>query len=581
MDLRITDETKTFITLDFSGTEKKFADIDELREFMQSQKSAWSWLEHVAQKGTNLVQMWGPFKWYFIRAEEFINQYRRHLNNHDKQIELVKILKVQTQTAVEQGFIMDVAPDARFVLGLKERKSPQIAAYVLAFMNNKNVTTSNLPAYEGAYWAMKYRQGSTTDSTKMQQEIYDSIVQNWTTRFEKQHDYLGEKNRQLIKKIKEVETKQEYTFEKQTTKHTSAFEKQTTKHTSAFENQMAMHTRTLEMQLAKQTSDFRNLTTAQAKTFDNLIAKQVGDFKSHTIQKLKIFENQTAEQASAFGNMTTEQAKVFESQTGKQECDFKSQTTQQSKIFEKQTTEQSNAFGKQTTEQANAFENQTIEQANAFGKQTTKQANTFESLTAKQASDFGNLTTKQANTFESLTAKQASDFEITLDETRKKLADFQAHLNEKVALEESVEYWTKKRAKHEAATQVAAYRTIVIAGSTLVAFILVAIIILVTTEDEVSPVKISILVALSTFGVWITRLSAKIFISNLHLGADAYERVTMFQTYFALLAEGKGLNDDNREIILQTLFRPSSSGIIKDDGPTSALETLVKALKRR
>ena len=82
---------------------------------------------------------------------------------------------------------------------------------------------------------------------------------------------------------------------------------------------------------------------------------------------------------------------------------------------------------------------------------------------------------------------------------------------------------------------------------------------------------LSILLAISTSDVWLTRLSAKIFISNLHLRMDADERVTMFKSYFALLAEGSGMNDGDRQLILQTLFRPSSTGFIKDDGPTNPL----------
>ena len=85
---------------------------------------------------------------------------------------------------------------------------------------------------------------------------------------------------------------------------------------------------------------------------------------------------------------------------------------------------------------------------------------------------------------------------------------------------------------------------------------------------------------ISTLGVWLTRLSTKIFISSLHLGADAYERVTMIRTYIALLVEDKELEDDDRKLILQALFRPSSTGIFKDDGPTSIPETLAKAVTR-
>ena len=73
-------------------------------------------------------------------------------------------------------------------------------------------------------------------------------------------------------------------------------------------------------------------------------------------------------------------------------------------------------------------------------------------------------------------------------------------------------------------------------------------------------------VAVSTFfGVWICRVLVKIFLTHIHLGNDAKERVTMIQTYLALLREGSGPNEEQRELILQTLFRPSPTGLVKDD----------------
>ena len=101
------------------------------------------------------------------------------------------------------------------------------------------------------------------------------------------------------------------------------------------------------------------------------------------------------------------------------------------------------------------------------------------------------------------------------------------------------------------------------------------------SEDTITKVplwKLSIMLAISSFGVWITRLAAKIFISNLHLRTDSYERTTMIQTYLALLREGSGPKDEERQLILQTLFRPSTTGFIKEDGPSGFYETVSKAL---
>ena len=110
--------------------------------------------------------------------------------------------------------------------------------------------------------------------------------------------------------------------------------------------------------------------------------------------------------------------------------------------------------------------------------------------------------------------------------------------------------------------------TLLFAGATVCLFLDTAYELLRETVTQVPLWKVSVMIAISTAGIWLTRLSAKIFISNLHLRTDADERVTKIQTYLALLREGNGPKENERQLILQTLFRPSSTGFIKDDGPT-------------
>jgi Family of unknown function (DUF6161) len=70
------------------------------------------------------------------------------------------------------------------------------------------------------------------------------------------------------------------------------------------------------------------------------------------------------------------------------------------------------------------------------------------------------------------------------------------------------------------------------------------------------------------------------FLSHLHLSTDAAERVVMVKTYLSLL-EGDHLSgDEDRQLILQALFRPASDGIVKDEGlPPSAFEFLTRQSK--
>ena len=62
------------------------------------------------------------------------------------------------------------------------------------------------------------------------------------------------------------------------------------------------------------------------------------------------------------------------------------------------------------------------------------------------------------------------------------------------------------------------------------------------------------------------RLFVRMFRSYLHLSTDGAERVMMVRTYLSLLEQNRLLGSDDRQLILQALFRPASDGIVKDEG---------------
>lgn len=68
---------------------------------------------------------------------------------------------------------------------------------------------------------------------------------------------------------------------------------------------------------------------------------------------------------------------------------------------------------------------------------------------------------------------------------------------------------------------------------------------------------------------WAERILVRLMLSHLHLADDANERIVMVETYFAILAtnaEKTGEAGMDLGIMLQTLFRPAATGIIKDEG---------------
>lgn len=177
--------------------------------------------------------------------------------------------------------------------------------------------------------------------------------------------------------------------------------------------------------------------------------------------------------------------------------------------------------------------------------------------------------------------EQVTAFTSQLEEAEQTLSDISKTYDEKLALQASVKYWSDKRTSHTTVMRWVGAATLVLAALTGGGFIWAAHKLLQVTASEVDLWRLGVMLAISTFGIWVTRLSAKIFISNLHLRTDADERVTMIQTYLALLREGSGPKDEERQLILQTLFRPSTTGFIKDDGPSSFHEMVSNALSKK
>lgn len=198
--------------------------------------------------------------------------------------------------------------------------------------------------------------------------------------------------------------------------------------------------------------------------------------------------------------------------------------------------------------------------------------------------EIGDLRNQFSNLKEEISAQkkeQLSAFTEQLEQSEKTLSDIAQTYDEKLALQASVTYWSGKRSLHTKVMWWVGGATILLAALTGGGFIIAAHKLLQVTVSEVELWRLGVMLAISTFGVWVTRLSAKIFISNLHLRTDADERVTMIQTYLALLREGAGPTEDERQLILQTLFRPSTTGFIKDEGPSAFHELVTNALSKK
>lgn len=80
-----------------------------------------------------------------------------------------------------------------------------------------------------------------------------------------------------------------------------------------------------------------------------------------------------------------------------------------------------------------------------------------------------------------------------------------------------------------------------------------------------------------TMFLWGMRILVRMMMTEHHLAIDARSRASMAHTYLALIEQG-AVDENDRAIVLASLFRPVTDGIVKDDGlPAVSPATLLSA----
>ncbi len=145
-----------------------------------------------------------------------------------------------------------------------------------------------------------------------------------------------------------------------------------------------------------------------------------------------------------------------------------------------------------------------------------------------------------------------------------------------MALQAPIEYWRDKKKSHRVRAIWYSIATAAAVGATLFGLYELGELLLLGESSKweglpgvtwlgVPLWHVVLLTVMGSVGVWIIRILVRLLLSEIHLMADADERVVMAKTYLALLKEDKGPESGDRTLILQTLFRPSSKGIVGDE----------------
>jgi hypothetical protein len=190
-------------------------------------------------------------------------------------------------------------------------------------------------------------------------------------------------------------------------------------------------------------------------------------------------------------------------------------------------------------------------------------------------SDWQDQTETQTSDLETHTNKFKSQFDSELADAKTELENLTKTYDDKLALHAAVKYWGIQLKSHN---KKAIGFAIALGLMTLVVISTIIIFSYSTLDAPIKEIhlsKIFTAAALTTFGIWLIKILANIFMSHLHLATDAQERRTMIHTYLALTRKGQGPKEEDRQLILQTLFRPSTTDMVKNDqGPTQLVDMI-------
>lgn len=191
-------------------------------------------------------------------------------------------------------------------------------------------------------------------------------------------------------------------------------------------------------------------------------------------------------------------------------------------------------------------------------------------------------TTLKTLTDEAIAQRAAvnATLETAVSATHARAAELEEYYEKKLQLRSAVLYWGDLKTRQRKLAFGAAAVTVV-TGLLLGCYLNYWVDWILTFEETI---RIHVLLVMGLGAglfAWLIRVSVRVFLSGMHLQADADERVTMIQTYLALLKHEQGITDQDKRLMVQTVFRPASSGTFREDGvPPNAWDLLAKAVDK-
>ncbi len=145
-------------------------------------------------------------------------------------------------------------------------------------------------------------------------------------------------------------------------------------------------------------------------------------------------------------------------------------------------------------------------------------------------------------------------------------------------LKAPVQYWAENVEHHKKSARNFGIASIVLSMFIFLPIAYVAWEILAT--EEIVWGKVGVVAFTTSLAIWLIRILVRMYLSHNHMQMNSQERVVMTQAYLALISEGGASSDEERNLVLQAIFRPVSTGIITDDAsPHNIIELINKSRK--
>jgi hypothetical protein len=213
-----------------------------------------------------------------------------------------------------------------------------------------------------------------------------------------------------------------------------------------------------------------------------------------------------------------------------------------------------------------------------FSSHRTRQDQLSQEFTTLK-SNAETLISEHKKSFDETFQKNEIEFKRIDSETKKNLEDLQKSYEEHMSLKAPVKYWTT-RSWFQFGTAIIWLGILGLLTGLVLQYDRANLDQILTVDKTTIP-KIGYALLVITLFLWGVRILVRLFLNSVHGFNDARERATMVKTYLSLLKDGVAIKAEDRVFLLKTLFRPSSSGLVKDDAIPPFFEALAQVTNRK